>query len=144
MATTDVERYLQELQAVQREIIEELTDLDRAELRYATDHWRWNTLRRVLLRFGDHLREHTTQLIAAREAVGAEQTMPQRMLAQAQESYGRLLGAMVGLEDDDLDKTPEAGEWTPRQVLEHMIETQHGYLGMIRRAQEKAEPVEKD
>ena len=101
-------------------------------------------MRRVLLRFGDHLREHTTQLVAARDALGCTQTMPQRILARSMEAYGALLGALVGLDDCDLDREPEPGEWTTRQALEHMIATQKGYLDTVRRALQEARPVEKD
>ena len=144
MSDAEIKVYLDQMQAVQREILEELLGLDRRELKYATDNERWNTVRRVLLRFGDHVREHTTQLVAAREDIGAEQTMPQRMLARAQEAYGVWLGAMLGLQDEQLDQVPDPGEWTPRQILEHMISTQHLYLDMIRRARETGRPVEKD
>jgi len=144
MSDAEVKGYLNQLEATRRTILEQLEALERSELRYATDHWRWNTLRRVLLRFGDHVREHTTQLEAAREATGASPTMPQRILARAQEAHGLLLGATVGLQDEHLDRAPEPGEWTPRQVLEHVIETQRLYLGMIQRARESAQPVERD
>ena len=144
MTEKGVRDYLDQMEAVQSQVVDELGDLDRSELRYAADNWRWNTLRRIMLRFGDHLREHTTQLAAAREATGATQTMPQRMLARAQEAYGVFLGAMVGLRDEDLDKAPEPGEWSPREALEHMIATQRQYLGLVRRARKTAEPVEKD
>lgn len=144
MTGQGVRDYLDQIDAIQRQVVEELGDLERSELRYAVENQRWNTLRRVMLRFGDHLREHTTQLVAAREATGATQTMPQRMLARAQEAYGALLGAMVGLRDEHLDEAPEEGEWSPRQVLEHVIATQHRYLELVRRAREAAEPVEKD
>jgi len=144
MQNDQVRDYVRQLDAVQAEILSELEGLEQHELKYATDHWRWNTLRRVLLRFGDHVREHTTQLVAARKDIGAAQTMPQRMLAQAQASYGGLLGALVGLEDASLDLVPEPGEWTPRQTVEHIITIQGDYLEMIRRAREKQEPVESD
>lgn len=144
MLTERTADYLAQIDAIQKEILQELTSLKRHELKYQTDNWRWNTLRRVMLRFGDHLREHTTQLVAAREDIGAAQTMPQRVLARAQEAYGGLLGATVGLGDEHLDEVPEAGEWTPRQILEHIISTQGAYLDLIRRARESAKPVDKD
>jgi hypothetical protein len=144
MADKQVQAYLREMAATQQQVIDELSNLQRQELKYATGNARWNTVRRVMLRFGDHLREHTTQLLAAREAIGAQQTMPQRMLARAQEAYGVFLGAMVGLSDEDLDRVPEAGEWTARQVLEHMLATQQVYLDMVRQGRRDASPVEKD
>ena len=144
MSDTRVKGYLAQVEAIQREILEELASLERAELKYATDSQRWNTVRRVMLRFGDHLREHTTQLVAARESINALQSMPQRLLARAQEAYGALLGAVVGLQDEHLDQTPEPGEWSVRQILEHMISTQKDYLEMIRRARKNPRPVERD
>ena len=144
MPTPTVQDYLARMEALRQEILAELTGLERHELKYATSNARWNTVRRVLLRFGDHVREHTTQLVAAREAIGATQTMPQRMLARAQEAYGAWLGAMVGLEDGQLDQVPEPGEWTPREILEHLVATQRFYLELIREARREAKPVEKD
>jgi len=144
MATQQVEAILSEFAQVQQTILAELAQLPREELRFAADNVRWNTVRRVLLRFGDHVREHTTQLVAAREATGAAQTMPQRMLARAMEAYGCFLGAVVGLTDEALDRAPEAGEWTPRQILEHMTAVQRQYLELIRRAREEGRAVEAD
>jgi hypothetical protein len=144
MPEMQVQGYIAQLREIQEQILGELEDMERAALRYETDSPRWNTVRRVLLRFGDHLREHTTQLAAARDSLGAVQTMPQRMLARSMEAYGALLGAMVGLEDCDLDREPEPGEWTPRQALEHMLATQKGYLETVRRALKEARPVERD
>jgi len=143
MADAQVNGYLTEMAEIQQQVLAELSDMPRDEFLYQTDHWRWNTVRRVLLRFGDHVREHTTQLVEAREATGADQTMTQRILAQAMQAYGYWLGAMVGLEDEHLDETYE-GEWSPRQVLEHMIVSQRAYLDMIRRAREAKTPVDKD
>lgn len=144
MADTEVKAYLGQMQAIQQEILDQLAELDRPALKYATGNERWNTVRRVMLRFGDHVREHTTQLVAARDDIGAQQTMPQRMLARAQEAYGLWLGAMLGLQDEHLDQVPEPGEWTPRQILDHLVTTQKLYLEMIRHAREMAVPVDKD
>jgi len=144
MPEQEVQGYLAQAREIQEQILSELEGLERAALRYETDSSRWNTVRRVLLRLGDHLREHTTQLQAARDSLGATQTMPQRMLARSMEAYGALLGALVGLQDCDLDREPEPGEWTARQVLEHMIATQKGYLETVRRALKEARPVERD
>lgn len=140
----EVKAILAEIAENQARVMEEMAELSKGDLRYKTTQWRWNTTRRVMLRFGDHIREHTTQLIAAREDIGAAQTMPQRMLARAQEAYGFFLGAMVGLTDEDLDKAPAEGEWTIRQVLEHIRHGQPNYIRLIQDALEAGEMVEKD
>jgi hypothetical protein len=140
----ETHKLLEEIAAARAETIAALTALEGEALRFKTSQWRWNTVRRVLLRFGDHLREHTTQLVAAREAIGAAHSMPQRMLARAQEAYGEFLGAVVGLEDEDLDKSPAAGEWAIRQALEHLLESEKGYLVYIQNALQTREKVDKD
>ena len=140
----EVKAILAEIAQNQAKVMEEMAALSKEDLRYKTTQWRWNTTRRIMLRFGDHVREHTTQLIAAREDIDAAQTMPQRMLARAQEAYGYFLGAMVGLSDEDLDKVPAEGEWTIRQVLEHIRRGQPNYLRFIKDALETGEMVEKD
>jgi len=140
----EVSRLLAEIAAARAETMAQLTQLAREELRFKTDNWRWNTVRRVLLRFGDHMREHTTQLVAAREAIGAAHTMPQRILARGQEAYGEFLGSVVGLTDDALDQAPAPGEWTIRQVLEHLRDTEKWYLARIMEARQTREPVERD
>lgn len=144
MADQQIKKLLDEIAAARAETIAQLAALGKAEMRYKTDNTRWNTVRRVLLRFGDHMREHTTQLIAAREDIGAAPTMPQRILAQGQQAYGYFLGSVIGLTDEDLDQVPAEGEWTIRQVLEHLLQTEKWYLARIQEALRTREPVERD
>ncbi|MCD6520762.1 MAG: DinB family protein [Anaerolineae bacterium] len=70
--------------------------------------------------------------------------MPQRLLARAQEAYGELLGALVGLDDEALDRCPEAGEWSIREILEHVLAAQRFYLELILKARAAAQPVGRD
>ena len=144
MSDTEVQGYLAQLADAQQRVLAEMTEMPREEFRFQTDQWRWSTVRRVLLRYGDHVREHTTQIVEAREAIGAAHTMTQRILAQAMQAYGYLLGAMVGLCDEHLDTAPAPGEWTPRQVLEHVISSQIGYLETVQRARQTRQPEDKD
>lgn len=144
MADEQVKEYLAQLDAVRQKLLEELGDLEREELRYAIDHPRFFTLRRMLLLAATHLQEHTTQLIAAREATGSGQTMPQRILARSQQAYGEFLAAAVGLTDEALDRVPEPGEWSPRQILEHVVQAENWMLEQIRQARAKAEISDKE
>ena len=141
---SEITKLLAEIAVARAQTIARLAELSQEELRFKTDNWRWNTVRRVMLRFGDHLREHTTQLVAAREDIGAAHAMPQRMLARAQEAYGEFLGAVVGLSDEDLDTAPTEGEWTIRQILQHLRETEAWYLARAEEALKTREPVDKD
>ena len=46
---------------------------------------------------------------------------------------------MAGLSDEDLDRAPD-GEWSLRQVLEHIMETEDSYLPRIEQALTDAVP----
>jgi len=41
---------------------------------------------------------------------------------------------LVGLSDQDLDRPPAEGEWSPRQVLEYIIEVHESYTQRIQDA----------
>lgn len=87
--------------------------------------------------FGDHMREHTTQIAGLRVASGHAPTMSQRILMEAELAWSKLLASTVGLSDDELLKTPPDGGWSLQQILEHMLDSEEGYLVTIRDARIK-------
>ena len=101
---------------------------------------RWTEVRRVLLRFGDHMREHATQIAGTRAAIQRDVTMPQRILAEAERSWGVLLAATVGFTDDDLAVKPPDGGWSVQEVLEHITKAERNYLNVIVEARAKHQP----
>ncbi len=123
-----------QIRALREQTLAELVDLTEAEFAYPTDMQRWDDVRRVLLRLGDHMREHANQIEGTRVAIGRAPTMPQRMLAEAEVTWGKLLAAAVGLTDDDLDVKPPDGGWSVAEVLHHLIGTEERYLKAIRDA----------
>jgi len=56
----------------------------------------------------------------------------------------RTTGALVGLDDEALDRCPEAGEWSIREILERVFAVQRFYLELILKARAAAQPVERD
>ena len=80
------------------------------------------------------MREHVNQLEGARTDLGRHRTMPQRMLAEAELSYGKLLAASVGLNDADLDVEPNPEQWSIRTVLEHILTVERKYLQAVQEA----------
>ena len=57
-----------------------------------------------------------------------------RILAEAELAWGNLLGATVGLSDDDLDVVSPDSGWPIRHILEHVRESERVYLEAIRTA----------
>ena len=134
-STNEIKTMVAELRREREATLATLASLTREDLRYATGHQRWSSARRVMLRFGDHLREHALQIRLIRERIGIPPTEPQHMLALAEQAWGDVLAAVVGLTDEDLDRVPAPGQWTIRQVLEHLIKTEAAYRQLIEKAQ---------
>ena len=133
MSNQELKAFLDEIRTVRAQTLDELIDLTEEDFDTPTDMVRWTDVRRVLLRFGDHIREHTNQLEGARYAIDRGPSMPQRMLAESEVAWGKLLAATVGLDDEDMDVEPDDGSWTVRQVLNHILESEQGYLDTVRR-----------
>ena len=133
MARTELNAKLEQIRAVRCEVLDLLQDAPDADAALATPELRlWRNLGIVLLRFGDHMREHGNQIAGARQATGAGPSDVQRKLAEAEKAWGDLLGAVVGLTDADLDRVPDEGAWTVRETLDHILAAEENYLAGVR------------
>lgn len=128
MARAELDAKLEEIRSQRSELMALLQDTDDRHADLSTEEWSfWGTVGVLFLRFGDHMREHTSQIVGARQALGADMTDTQRKLAEAQRAWGQLLGAVVGLTDEDLDRVPEEGSWTIRETLDHILMAETRY-----------------
>ena len=137
MAREELDAILREIRRRREETLVEFADLTEADFATPTPRHRWDDVRRVLLRFGDHMREHASQIEGIRAALDRSPTPPQRMLAEAELTWGKLLAAVANLTDADLDRVPPNGGWTLRQTLEHVAEGEHNYQTAIRATRPK-------
>ena len=128
MQREKIDALLTQIRATREETLRTLQDVTESEFALRTDLQRWDDLRRVLLRFADHMREHSNQLEDARQKTGTGPTMPQRMLAEAERAWGQLLAATVGLDDETASRQPADGGWSALQVLEHIAEVEQNVL----------------
>jgi len=80
------------------------------------------------------LRELATRTAAERAIHGPTITLAQRILAQHHAAYQDLRGVLVGVDEDELDQVPAAGEWPLRNVLGHIIDAEQGFLSLVRYA----------
>ncbi|HYV22664.1 MAG TPA: DinB family protein [Candidatus Bathyarchaeia archaeon] len=95
--------------------------------------WVWREyddegLRFTLLMAQHELRDLAVRLAAMRPAPPSQ---AQRILGQYHHAYRDLTGALAGLRDQDLDRVPREGEWPLRDVLEHMLGAEYGFLSVI-------------
>ena len=134
MGREQMDALLAEIRTARLESLAYLTQVPETDFPLPTNLPRWDEVRRVLLRLGEHMQEHVNQLEGARSELGRHRTMPQRMLTEAELSYGKLLAATVGLEDADLDADPGSGQWSIRTVLEHILAVERKYLRAVQEA----------
>jgi hypothetical protein len=132
MAREELDALLAEIRSRRQETLSEFADLTEADFATPTPMPRWDDIRRVLLRFSEHMREHASQLEGIRAALGRSPTPPERMLAEAELAWGKLLAATSNLSDEDLDRVPPDGGWTVRQLLEHVVQSERNYQNAIR------------
>lgn len=134
MSREALDGLLAQIRAERERTLEALADVTEQEFAIQTDMVRWDDVRRVLLRFGDHMREHANQVQGAREAIGRAPTMPQRMLAESELAWGKLLAATFDLSDEDMRTQPPDGAWSIQQVLEHILASEKNYREAIQKA----------
>jgi hypothetical protein len=137
MERQKINELLARIRATREQTLTTLNDVTEADFTVPTDLKRWDDLRRLLLRFGEHMREHSNQLEDARQKSGTGPTMPQRMLAEAERAWGQLLAATVGLNDESANRQPDDGGWPAMRVLEHILEVEEDYLAAAQRALDK-------
>ena len=92
----------------------------------------------MFYRFIAHEVEHTVQLAKTLQMLGAAQGEAQLILKSLQSARGELEGMMVGLSDEDLDREPAEGEWSARQVIEHILQVEEAYTRRIEQGIESA------
>lgn len=124
---TAVANMLEELRTSRARLIEQLTQIREDQMTLPVPGREPSTIRYMFYRLVAHEVEHTVQLVKTLNALGIAQVEAQLILRDLQASRGRLEGLLIGLTDEDLDREPAEGEWSPRQVLEHIIAGEQGY-----------------
>jgi hypothetical protein len=136
MSRDQVNALLTEIRQCREETLILCADLTEEDFPQPTEMKRWDDVRRVLLRFGEHMREHASQIEGICADLDRSPSPPRRMLAEAELAWGKLLAATVNLSDADLDAVPPGGGWTVRQTLEHLAQGERNYQAAIQRAKE--------
>jgi hypothetical protein len=101
--------------------------------------WVWREyddegLRFTLLLAQHELRDLAVRLESLRTKKGPPASQIERILGQNHVAYRDLTGVLAGVRDDDLDRVPAVGEWPVREVLEHMLGAEFGFLGVVQYA----------
>ena len=124
-------------------LVRATVDLPDAEMDRA---WVWHEYDEEGLRFALLMAQHEVRDLAVRLAAmrPAPPSQAQRILGQYHHAYRDLMGALAGLRDEDLDRVPKVGEWPLRDVIEHMLGAEHGFLGTVQYARDPGRPADED
>lgn len=69
----------------------------------------------------DHEKIHTGQILEARYEAGMTTSPMQRLAAEWLAERARLIGALIGLTDEQFNSETKPGEWTYRVVAKHVL-----------------------
>jgi hypothetical protein len=123
----ETRRLIRELQRAMNETLDRLYDLADADLAHECSHpcghgpHGTTSIWHLLANDVDHEKMHAAQVLNARHDLRLMQTQPQRMLAEWLTQRAALIGTLVGLDDDALDRRLRDGDWSFREMVEHVI-----------------------
>ena len=112
--------------------------------------WKWGVYDEEGLRFALLMTHHELRDLAVRLAArrDKEPTQAERILAQYHQAYRDMTAVLASVRSEDLDRAPAEGEWPLREVAEHMLGAEYGFLRVCRvaldrhRAGKDTEPTE--
>ncbi len=115
------------LQEAMNETLEALAALSDEQLAAACSHpcaresGETGSIWRLLANDIDHERMHAGQVLSLRHDLSVPQTPTARLLGEWVRERAALIGALVGLPDEALDRRAKPEEWTIREVVEHTL-----------------------
>ena len=96
------------------------------------------SVRFIFYRLVAHEIEHTIHLAKTVRSLGLHFSEAEQILEELAESRGKLIGMLSTLTDEELDTKPSAEDWSPREVVDHILEVEEGsYSDQIINALEK-------
>lgn len=115
------------LQQAMNETLDRLCDLMDGDLERACSHpcgggpGDSSSIWHLLANDIDHEKMHAAQLLNARHDMRLMQTGSERLLAEWLKERAALMGALVGLPDEVLDRRLREGEWSYREMVQHVL-----------------------
>ena len=132
---TETRELIRRLQAGINKTLDALAALADGELDAACSHacahgpGDIRSIRHLLANDIDHETMHAGQILSLRHDLGVPQTATARLLGEWLAKRAALAGALVGLDDEALDRRTKEGEWTIREVVEHTLYWERDSIG---------------
>lgn len=78
----------------------------------------WNLLTHNI----EHEKQHAGSIVGVRDAMDRlQQDKKSRLLAELYIARATLIASLIGLEDAELDATPNEDQWSIRKIVEHVL-----------------------
>ena len=90
-------------------------------------------VRNVFYRLVTHELDHTVHMVKTLKQLDISVNEAEMIITTLQEARGKLEGLLVSISDENFDKAPD-GEWSPRQVLQHIVDVEESYTRRIDQA----------
>jgi len=119
---SDLEELLIRMRKVREETLKSLEDLEEDELLVPCTE-RGN-IRQIIELLIWHERDHYGQIRKNRRDTKAGHKSINLLMSDLTAARGMVEGMMLGLTSQELDMVPKEGEWSIRQVAEHLMEAE--------------------
>jgi hypothetical protein len=133
---SDLQKIINELREKQDALIQQVNAIPESRMGdMALFGQREMPIRAMFYQLVAHDVEHTVHAAKTLRDIGKAPTEAQLILGLLQEAEARLEALLVGLSDQDIDTSVD-GEWSIRQVLEHVINAKSNYGARLAQALE--------
>jgi hypothetical protein len=101
--------------------------------------WSWGAydsegVRFAFFRTYEELRELAAKIATKRHASGPIISTAQYILGQYHLAYRDLQASLLGLESQSINQSPSEREWSPRQIIDHIVGAEIGFYVVVRDA----------
>ncbi len=124
METTEIRGLIGRLEASLGQTVELVEQLPESYVDAACGHAcaRGGTVWDLLTHNIEHERMHAGQIAGVRDSLRKlQQDRRSRLLAELYVERARLIASLFGLDDEDLERVPKEGEWSLREVVDHVL-----------------------
>ena len=117
-----VNDYLKHMAESRAKVVSKLQDVPDEAMTLPIPNRKNMYVRSMFYRFVSHEIEHTIHLAKTLKSIGVHLTEAEQILEELAESRGKVIGMLSTLTDEELDTKPSSEDWSPREVVDHILE----------------------
>ena len=117
-----VNDYLKHMAESRAKVVSKLQDVPDEAMTLPIPNRKNMYVRSMFYRFVSHEIEHTIHLAKTLKSLGVHLTEVEQILEELAESRGKVIGMLSTLTDEELDTKPSSEDWSPREVVDHILE----------------------